>query len=204
MPEGRLEGEVEFLSVLLKQIATEPEDVSLEQMAREGFIRLYYEPEHSLSVIETIKQKYGISDEDLEELRWAFKMVERSKGGEVPLKVELEPYGFVNRRYFTNLEFINLNNLELRQTIGEHMMFELCAWLASEKLASIHVKYPEDWWQAFKERWFPRWLLKRFPVKYHEERYEARAFYPDVSLPTERHYVRIVTVVPRKESDSND
>jgi hypothetical protein len=26
-------------------------------------------------------------------------------------------------------------------------------------------RYPSDWWQAFKERWFPKWLLKQFPVK---------------------------------------
>lgn len=26
--------------------------------------------------------------------------------------------------------------------------------------------YPyEDWWQAFKDRWFPTWLKKRYPVR---------------------------------------
>ena len=25
--------------------------------------------------------------------------------------------------------------------------------------------YPADWWQAFKARWFPRWLLRRYPVR---------------------------------------
>lgn len=24
---------------------------------------------------------------------------------------------------------------------------------------------PADWWQAFKERWFPKWALKRWPVR---------------------------------------
>ena len=27
-------------------------------------------------------------------------------------------------------------------------------------------KQPENWKEAFKERWFPKWLLKRYPVKY--------------------------------------
>lgn len=30
----------------------------------------------------------------------------------------------------------------------------------------IHKQYPKDWWEAFKERWFPQFLLKKHPVKY--------------------------------------
>jgi len=26
--------------------------------------------------------------------------------------------------------------------------------------------YPRDWWQHFKERWFPQILLNRFPIQY--------------------------------------
>ncbi len=26
--------------------------------------------------------------------------------------------------------------------------------------------FPADWWEAVKERFFPEWLLKRYPVKY--------------------------------------
>ena len=36
------------------------------------------------------------------------------------------------------------------------------------KYATTAVKYPEDWWQAFKERWFPKWLLKKFPIEWTE------------------------------------
>jgi hypothetical protein len=28
------------------------------------------------------------------------------------------------------------------------------------------IRYPLDWWQAVKERWFPDWLKNRFPVVY--------------------------------------
>lgn len=28
------------------------------------------------------------------------------------------------------------------------------------------IKYPADWWQHFKERFFPSYLLARFPVEY--------------------------------------
>ena len=26
-------------------------------------------------------------------------------------------------------------------------------------------EHPDDWWQAFRARWFPKWWLKRYPVK---------------------------------------
>jgi hypothetical protein len=30
----------------------------------------------------------------------------------------------------------------------------------------MEKKWPKDWRQSFKERWFPKWLLKRYPVIY--------------------------------------
>ena len=44
-------------------------------------------------------------------------------------------------------------------------------------------KWPADWWQAFKERWFPAWVLKRWPVQYTEYVLRARELYPDVAMP---------------------
>lgn len=29
----------------------------------------------------------------------------------------------------------------------------------------FHVDMPVDWWQHFKERWFPRWAIRRWPVR---------------------------------------
>lgn len=42
-------------------------------------------------------------------------------------------------------------------------------------------KYPDSWWQAFKERYFPRWLLKRCPVRYTEV--WAYHKYPELEVP---------------------
>jgi len=30
----------------------------------------------------------------------------------------------------------------------------------------ITIHAPADWWQHFKERWFPNWLEQKFPVRY--------------------------------------
>lgn len=107
----------------------------------------------------------------------------------------LERFKFTVSAVLNETELITSSNLGFEYYYNEvlnAMVLKLHAYLASERLQHIIVRYPKDWWQAFKERWFPRWLLKRFPVKYHEEYYEARVFYPYVSLPNERHYVRII------------
>lgn len=28
-----------------------------------------------------------------------------------------------------------------------------------------HLEFPADWWQHFRQRWFPRWWLSRWPVR---------------------------------------
>lgn len=35
------------------------------------------------------------------------------------------------------------------------------------------VRYPATWRDAFKERWFPKFLKRRFPVKYEEKNIEV-------------------------------
>ena len=43
------------------------------------------------------------------------------------------------------------------------------------------VIWPRDWVQAFKERWFPGWAKKIFPVKY--KGVDIKAIYPKATLP---------------------
>ena len=57
---------------------------------------------------------------------------------------------------------------------------EIAAWRAPE---TVEVKYPEDWWQAFKQRWAPGWFLRRWPVQYHHKVYCAAAFLPNCPIP---------------------
>ena len=63
-----------------------------------------------------------------------------------------------------------------------------CVWsqvvVRALKTALIHkinnsrVQYPENWIEAFKERWLPEWLKKKFPIKYKE--YDAYMIFPDL------------------------
>ena len=43
------------------------------------------------------------------------------------------------------------------------------------------IKYPSNWREAIKERFFPLWLLRYFPVKYKV--FNVHAFYPEYQHP---------------------
>lgn len=49
----------------------------------------------------------------------------------------------------------------------EGMRIELRAHVLAEHVGGVshEFSYPKDWWQAFKDRWFPKWALKRWPVE---------------------------------------
>jgi hypothetical protein len=62
------------------------------------------------------------------------------------------------------------------------------------------VSFPRDWWQAVKERWAPRWALRRWPVVYTEKVFDARLAFPDYALPeTLGRGVSILLDKPRSE-----
>lgn len=46
-------------------------------------------------------------------------------------------------------------------------------------------KYPADWWQHFKYRWCPKFILKRCPIKYKEVKVSGACLFPNLA-PMER------------------
>jgi len=55
------------------------------------------------------------------------------------------------------------------------------------------VKYPATWWQAFKEQYFPWWLLKRYPVERTVVYVNFKEIYPDF-VPTDpdmKHFIML-------------
>jgi hypothetical protein len=47
------------------------------------------------------------------------------------------------------------------------------------------ARYPADWWQAFRERWFPKRWLKKHPIKHLE--ISVRDVYPNYPLDDKWH-----------------
>tara|TARA_R100000808_G_C2105275_1_gene121097 strand:- start:479 stop:856 length:378 start_codon:yes stop_codon:yes gene_type:complete len=81
---------------------------------------------------------------------------------------------------------------DLRKTRG----FILASFMKkfwAEDVGTETVSYPENWIEALKERFFPKWLLKAFPVKMESVSFKFSCVYPDFepSIPTERHTITV-------------
>jgi len=52
-----------------------------------------------------------------------------------------------------------------------------------EDYAHKQIRYPADWIEAVKERWFPCWAKRHWPVRYCIHDITTKAYYPGISEP---------------------
>jgi len=71
--------------------------------------------------------------------------------------------------------------LRLKPEIEDKISSDLKYMINIATMEDEVVKYPSDWWQWFKQRWFPAWALKMFPIKYAHV-WSIHKF-PEVSIP---------------------
>lgn len=79
--------------------------------------------------------------------------------------------------------------------LWDHLIVAFRTWLYGEEGKRQEVSYPRNWFHAFKERWYPEFLKKRWPVQYETVVLDAQVIYPELrkklALPDEGHIVRI-------------
>lgn len=65
------------------------------------------------------------------------------------------------------------------------MVVRMRCFVWGETVGEHAVSYPKDWWEAFKERWFPYSWQDRWPTKMKTIKFDVKAVYPtlDYSLP---------------------
>ena len=75
-------------------------------------------------------------------------------------------------------------------------------WGESESVQKVSITYPADWKQAVKERFFPAWALKRWPVRNKIITMDVKCFYPNFrpKLDGEEHRL----VIFKKETERED
>lgn len=64
-------------------------------------------------------------------------------------------------------------------------------YLFGEDIKEIEVEYPADWWESFKDRWFPKWWLKKHPITKETVKLEAKLLYTEFKplIPKEKHKI---------------
>lgn len=86
--------------------------------------------------------------------------------------------------------------------IAEELAVELHKILCGEVLEKATISYPKDWWEAVKERFFPLWLRRKFPVEYTVRTMEAIAVYPKISLKNNEH--NVVFLIDKKVAQNDN
>lgn len=63
--------------------------------------------------------------------------------------------------------------------VSDCLVMEIQRFYACERTDVQTISYPDNWWEAFKERWFPKKWLDRNPVKYKTHHISFDILYPD-------------------------
>lgn len=96
----------------------------------------------------------------------------------IPLKRFANEIGF-NPVNITLQERAELTSYQVKQLLKASFPYE--------EQAPVTFTYIDNWWDAFKERWFPAWAKKRWPVKYAMKKWTIETVYPNLNtqFPTE-------------------
>ena len=87
--------------------------------------------------------------------------------------------------------------------LTDNLVMRVRGFVWAEEIDVVDIRYPRDWWQAFKERWFPRWLRTRYPVEYKEHHVDFMAKFPEYNYnpPSELGAYKLVV---RHEEEWHD
>lgn len=94
-------------------------------------------------------------------------------------EVLLERLRFSAREMIPKEMLTSVNVEFLKDHFSENLIFQWKAAIAGQGLRTI--RYPKDWWQAFKERWFPKRFKRWWPIEYKV--IDIYALYPKIAMP---------------------
>lgn len=69
-----------------------------------------------------------------------------------------------------------------KNLIANQWILTMKASVLGNTLYDHKVTYPKDWKEALKERWLPRWMLKKYPVEYTTHHYMIEELYPHLNV----------------------
>lgn len=108
---------------------------------------------------------------------------------EATVRYELER--FHARVTFDQSIMDNIKMSSYRHEMTSRLTWELTGIVAVWRAGRV-LKVPANWWEHFKQRWFPAWALKRWPVLC--EHYDAGVVLPRVPVVRpEYHMVEFPT-----------
>jgi hypothetical protein len=112
-------------------------------------------------------------------------------------------HSVIQSHVFTTKKFTS--GFEIERDLLYALDFKTSVWDKKQEIvrmiveAHIHaieindfsMRAPRDWWNAVKERWFPKWLLRKYPVQYTTQEVVISVLYPKLRLPPGEKYLMV-------------
>jgi hypothetical protein len=101
----------------------------------------------------------------------------------------------IDEKHFEVCHDLSLFN-EWRDHAKRQLIVELRAHIYGKRHPDKHViRYPENWWEAVKERFAPAWFRDRYPVRFVTITATLEEVYPELSavLPEKHPVMRFAT-----------
>ena len=99
--------------------------------------------------------------------------------------------------------------LTMQRLIGKRdmMLMNMSSYILGMPKERIEVdkKWPATWWDAFKERWFPQWMLRRWPVEYERIYIDQQIFHavcPHLNVKDKSTHVKWMYDISQGEPDA--
>jgi len=107
---------------------------------------------------------------------------------EIMHQLTLKPILFQTNSMMGDYMKMSIKEETWRSHIRDAQFQSLRAFILGKKVEEIPkewFEYPRDWWHAFKERFFPKWLLKRFPVENKKKVVKLEVYHlcPHINVP---------------------
>jgi len=82
----------------------------------------------------------------------------------------------------------NLQVAEYTDHVLDRLVYQMKTYVVSagEETIECNEAWPANWWEALKDRWFPAWALRRWPIvwkEHHLNRTFHRAICPHIDVP---------------------
>lgn len=116
------------------------------------------------------------------------------------MRVELERIKFAVGRHFPYEEKVDIC-VEFDYQFQEIAVMVRCVvWAEDQAVQRVDFSWPQDWWQHFKQRWFPKWATKKWPVKMEERSFDVKCIYPTFKPALKKHDFRLM--LQEREKDA--
>jgi len=82
-----------------------------------------------------------------------------------------------------------LDQKERLEDYGDFINYVIEGYLWGSKTDKIEIKYPINWWNAFKEVFYLKFMLKFYPVKYRIHNLSFNVLYPNFKFNSPDHII---------------